>query len=326
VAAGSPQQVTSMEPVSGLKPVRDYREMRSAAEALDLMVRVAAESGTDQITQRAEQFRRAAVQRLGPEAFSGDRHKLLQLLQQFMQHWGLNNLQTDMDKITGMVAANPFVLGLSLGRLLNVTPQSSSGKEALYDLLARAIDSIVVRVVLNSSPEDVQKALPKAAEFGGQTGHPEPLGVMEVVNADLPYDSLGPYTFQWISAVVKNWIASSQYLGASDLRGEMEDPSNAPSFVNVPLPHKLKLLQGDDLPLLLFDIKPLMSKMDAGNNVGDVVNAAFESAVFKNGINWWATVGRYINWDSRRDVEEKAVPDTEEDESTKTMPGKRSIP
>ncbi len=309
-----------MEPISGLKPVRDYRKMRSFEEAVDQLVRTAAESGGTALDKRAEDFRQDAIRVLGPKAFEGSRMQVLQKLEDYMKEWGLN-LHSNMDKIVDTVVANPFILKLPLGRLHDVTTQSSKPKEALYDFLARAIDSLVVRVAMNKTLEEIREQQERAAAMGGMEGHPEALGVMEVVKEDLPYDSLKGYTFQWLAAIVNSWLATTSSPNSNDLRGEMEDSNNAPSFVNVPLNKKFGLLKGDDsLGLLSYDIKPLLKSMDKANTVGDVLNATFESAVLKNGVAWWANVGRYINWSSRQEREERNVPDTDEGTAvTKTL-------
>lgn len=325
-----------MEPIPGLKPVRDYRKMRSYEEALDQMVRCAKEAG-GVIDQRAKAFRKDAVPSLGAEAFQGDRWKLLQQLEEYMQQWGLNNLHTDMDKIIDMVAADQFVLRLPLGRLHNVTNQSAGNKESLYDFLARAIDSIVVRVVLNSSPEEVQQALQRAAAIGE---HPEAFGIMEFFKEKIPYESLKNYTFQWLDTVIKHWLSVSGNPDGSQLRRELLAPENAPSFVNVPVGRKLTILKGNGedtaagIKLLRYDVRPILKQMDRSNQVVDVVNAVFESAVRENGLNWWSKTGRYINWAERQEKEEEQVPATERDpgetgtrdlpqRGTETIPGKR---
>jgi hypothetical protein len=310
-----------MEPISGLKAVRDYCKMRSYEEALGQMVRCAKEA-SGAIDQRAKAFRKDAVRVLGPEAFQEDRHRLLLKLEEYMREWGLNNLHTNMDKIIDTVAADNFVLRLPLVRLQNVTNQSAAAKEALYDFLARAIDSIVVRVVLNSSPDEIKQALQHAAAIGE---HPEAFGIMEVFKENLPYNNLKGYTFQWLDTVIKHWLASTHLPEGSKLRRELLAPENAPSFASVPLDNKLNILKGKEdvsgaIKLLRYDVKPLVKTMDRGNNVGDVLNAVFEAAVRENGMNWWSKTGRYINWKERQEKEEQAVPPTDEQSVTERVP------
>jgi len=280
--------------VPELKPVRDYSNIRK--DALGPFLRAAAGSN-EGLDQRAKDFRVHAVRVLGPETFQKDRAQLLEALKDEARSWGLP-FHTDPDKVIDFVAANPIALRLPLGKLLHVP----ASHDTVTGLLADAVDSVVVRVVLNSTEKEIQQALQRAAGVGG-TDSPVFHALSPIDFGRLkkwPFEGLNQPTFHYLDKVVENWaknVPNVERLVPDELHSFMI--SNAPRTQDLAPEEKLGLLKKSAL-LSVSKIAPLLRKMNtARNNVGDVVSAALDTAIHENALKWLEEVGRSIDWKDR---------------------------
>ena len=280
--------------VPELNPVRDYSNIRK--DALEPFLRAAA--GTNEgIDKRSREFREHAVRVLGPEVFQKDRAALLDALKDEARSWGLS-FHTNPDQVLDYAAANPIVLRLPLSKLLNVPASHNT----VSGMVADAIDSVVVRIVWNSTAKDIEQALQRAAGVGGMD---KP--VFHALNPvefrmlkKWPFEGLNYHTFQYLDKVISDWGKSVPNLGRlvpDELHSFMI--SNAPRTQDLQPDEKLKLLKKSSL-LALSKIDPLLKKMNpARNNVGDVVSAALDTAIHENSFKWLEEVGRSIDWKDR---------------------------
>lgn len=280
--------------VPELKPVRDYSNIRK--DALGPFLRAAAGSN-EGLDQRAKDFRVHAVRVLGPETFKKDRAQLLEDLKDEARSWGLP-FHTNPDKVIDFVAENPVALRLPLGKLLHVP----ASHDTVSGLLADAVDSVVVRVVLNSTEKDIQQALQRAAGVGG-TDSPVFHALSPIDFGRLkkwPFEGLNRPTFHYLDKVVADWAKSApniEQLVPDELHSFMI--RNAPRTQDLAPEEKLSLLKQSSL-LVLSKVGPLLRKMNtARNNVGDVVSAALDTAIHENALKWLEEVGRSIDWKDR---------------------------
>lgn len=282
----------NMLQVLELKPVRDYSTIRE--DALQPFLRAAAGS-TDGLDQRVKDFRTHVVRVLGSRVFNHPREQLLTELKDEARTWGLN-FDTDPTKVLEFVEQNPVALRLPLNKLLQVP----ASHDTLLGVLADAIESIVVRIVLNSNQKDIQEALQRAraaSSLGGGIGHPG-LSALDVTQLkQWPFPALKQHTFQYLDKVVEEWVkntASIQQLVPDELHSFMIH--NAPRTEALAPSEKIDLLRKSKT-LPLAKVAPILRKMNAQrNNVGDVVSASLDSALLENAVKWFEEVGRGINW------------------------------
>lgn len=281
----------TMQPTFDLMPVRDYTNIRR--DALQPFLRAAA-SGSDGLLQRANEFREHAVRVLGPETFEQPRDKLLASLVDEAERWG-RQFHAHPEKIVQFVENNPVVLGLPLGRLMNVP----AVPRTLYGILADAIDSIVVRMVLVSSPEEVQEAVQKSAStktaYGWQALLPIEFGKLQ----KWPFPQLKGLTFNYLDKAIENWGRANI---VSSLTGDSLHSyliSNSPRTDKLPVKEKLEIIKKSP-ELILSKISRISGRMSATKNtVGDVVSAALDSAILENATKWVENVGKSIDWGER---------------------------
>ena len=293
-----------------LQPVRTYKRARK--DVLESFLRVA-EGSNEGLNKRAQAFREHVVQVLGPEVFQKDRRTLLNDLMDEARSFGLP-LHTNPDKVVDFIIENPVALNLTLGRLLHVP----ASYDTVTGLLADAIDSIVVRIVLNSTAEEVQQAQKKTASSpAGQDAPPfTPINLFEFGKVtNWKFDHLEHHTLKYLDKVIGNWgnNASVQELSDSaDLQDAIK--KNPPKADALPVSTKLKLVKDSNI-LALSKIAPILKSLDrTGNTVGDAVTAAIDSAVLGNALQWFATVGCDIDWVHRFTESPNRPPDVDTDE------------
>lgn len=311
-----------------LKPVRDYSNIRKDALAPFLREAAGANEGLD---QRARDFREHAVRVLGPEEFQKSRDQLLDGLKNEARSWGLS-FHANPDKVIDFVAENPIALKLPLGKLLQVAANHST----VTGFLADAIDSLVVHIVLNSTPKDIEQALQRAASVGGLDSAPfHPINPIEFAEIPKwPFEGLNRITFHYLDKVLEDWgknTATLDQLTPDELHSFMI--RNAPRSESLDPKERLELLKGATR-LALSKVAPLLRKMNTGrNNVGDVLSAALDTAVHENGLQWMESVGRGIDWQDRfrgeLHFEEPSSGDSgtsEDTNQTKAPPSNQSVP
>jgi hypothetical protein len=297
-----------------LTPVRDYKTIRK--DALKLFLRSAAGSN-EGLNKRAEEFREHVLRVLGPEVFKKDRQTLVKDLVEEAERFG-RQLHMNPDQLIDFSAANPATLDMPLNRLLHVP----ASYDTMTGILADSIESIVVRIVLNSSPEDIQQALKKVAtgDIGGIDSpifHAlSPIDIGKIKN--WKFDHLEFLSFKYLDNVVEDWgnNASSESLrNSNELKSFII--ANPPSVEELPRLEQLKFLKGSHM-LTLSKVDKILGSMDRTvNTVGDVVTAALDTAIHENALQWFNEVGKYIKWKDRFEDS----PNRQTDQSTKVLRG-----